>query len=128
MKYFIFNICLIFVELIPWRNKIWNLYLLLKQIVFITLQSPVSCNIELIHNFIEELYSLYIKLFDKTLKPKHHNMFHYVRVMKIVGPLVHIWLMRFEGKHCSLKQSTSTPKNRINLPYTVANETITSFN
>lgn len=121
MKCFILNACLIFGELIPRKNKVWKLYLLLRQIVSITLQSSVSCNdVELLCNLIEEHHSLYIKLFGETLKPKHHNMLHYARIMEIIGPLVHIWTMWFEAKHRPLKQSASTSNNRINLPYTIA--------
>lgn len=101
----------------------WKLYLLLRQIVFITLQSSVPSNdTELFRNLIEEYiyiyHSLHVQLFDKTLKPKHHNMLHYARIMEIVDPLAHIWSMRFEAKHRSLKQNASTSNNRINSPIT----------
>lgn len=47
-------------------------------------------------------------------------MLHYARCMKIIGPLIHIWTMRFEAKHRPLKQSALISNNRINIPYTVA--------
>lgn len=40
--------------------------------------------------------------------------------MKIVGPLIHIWAMRFEAKYLPLKQSALMSNNRINLPLTIA--------
>lgn len=50
-------------------------------------------------NLIEENHSLYLELFNISLKPKHYNMVHYLSIIKEVGPLAYISSFRFESKH-----------------------------
>lgn len=53
-----------------------------------------------LEHLIEQHHRLVLATFkDFTLKPKHHFMIHYPRNIRQVGPLVHLWCMRFEGKH-----------------------------
>lgn len=59
-------------------------------------------------------------LFGETLKPKHHLMLHYPRIMRTVGPLRSLWSMRFEGKHRPLKQYAHAITSRVNLSYSIA--------
>ncbi|XP_066590791.1 uncharacterized protein [Prorops nasuta] len=121
MKCFILNVSLLFGDLIPQNSHFWKLYILLRQIVCIALQSTISeSDITLIDKLITQHHILYVKLFKETLKPKHHNMLHYAHIMKTVGPLVHIWSMRFEAKHSLLKVASHTSCNRQNLPLTIA--------
>lgn len=121
MKCFILNCSLILGELILRKKKYWKLYLLLRQIVSLTLQTTMSNeDIKTLSNLIKQHHILYVKLFSNTLKPKHHHMVHYPRIMENTGPLCHTWTMRFEAKHRPLKQSAITSNNRINLPFTIA--------
>ncbi|XP_066596628.1 uncharacterized protein [Prorops nasuta] len=121
MKCFILNVALLFGDLVPRNSKFWKLYVLLRQIICITLQTSISANDTiLIDELITQHHKLYIKLFNETLKPKHHNMLHYAHIMNAVGPLVHIWSMRFEAKHSLLKVASHTSCNRKNLPLTIA--------
>lgn len=55
---------------------------------------------ELVESLIEEHHELYLKCFDDTLKPKHHNL---ERIMRMVGPLKPISSMRFESFHKKFK-------------------------
>ena len=50
------------------------------------------------HDYFLELYP------DRHLKPKHHFMTHYPRQMRLLGPLLHYWTMRFEAKHRFFKR------------------------
>jgi len=121
MKCFILNASLIFGDLIPRRNVFWKLYTLLRQILSIVLQFTINNDdINLLEKLVENHHVLYVKLFKDTLKPKHYFMIHYAHIMKFVGPLIHIWTMRFETKHRPLKQSALMSNNRINLPLTIA--------
>lgn len=52
---------------------------------------------------ITEHYRLYCNLFEQTLKPKFHILVHYPMIMKEVGPVRHIWLMRYEAFHNATK-------------------------
>lgn len=105
MLNFILNAGLIFGDLIIDCNKHWELLTLLRKILSITLRYSVTeSTADLLENLINEHHILYIDLFGKTLKPKHHLILQYPRIMKIVGPLRSLWSMRFEAKHRPLKQ------------------------
>lgn len=56
-------------------------------------------------HLIKEHHEYFLELFpDRTLKPKHHFMTHYPQQMRLLGPLVHFWTMRFEAKHRFFKR------------------------
>lgn len=122
MLSFVLNTGLILGDLITnFDDKYWELYILLRKILLITLQDSVTdSTADLLENLINEHHMLYIDLFDETLKPKHHLMLHYPRIMKIVGPLRSLWSMRFEAKHRPLKQYARTITSRVNLCYSIA--------
>ena len=46
-------------------------------------------------------------------------MVHYARIMLSIGPLVHVWCMRFEAKHKEGKITTRVITCRVNLPLTL---------
>lgn len=52
-----------------------------------------------------ELYPL------NNLIPKHHFMIHYPACIRQIGPLVHVWTMRYEAKHKFFKLSIKNFKN-----------------
>jgi hypothetical protein len=108
-------------DLIPRGNKYWKLYLFLHEIVLLTTSPDIQkeCHI-LLKNVIEEHHELYVELFNTTLKPKHHHMIYYPRVMKLIGPLVHCWSMRFESKHKELKGFANSTASRVNITYSLA--------
>lgn len=57
-------------------------------------------------HLIVEHHSLFKELYPhKNLIPKHHYMLHYPRCIRKIGPLVHVWSMRFEAKHKFFKNS-----------------------
>ena len=53
-------------------------------------------------------------------RPKHHFISHYSRSYTFHGPLIHLWAMRMEGKHCYFKNVIRASKNFINAPLTCA--------
>jgi hypothetical protein len=56
-------------------------------------------------HLIKEHHEYFLDLFpDRTLKPKHHFMTHYPQQIRLLGPLVHFWTMRFEAKHRFFKR------------------------
>lgn len=81
MLSFVLNAGLIFADLITNVNdKHWELFILLRKILFITLQYSITeLTADLLENLINEHHMLYIDLFGETLKPKHHLMLHYPR-------------------------------------------------
>ncbi|XP_041935316.1 uncharacterized protein LOC121697735 [Alosa sapidissima] len=107
------NTPLIFGDVVEMGNSHWNLVLLLLQIVNIVfspfLTDGMICYLKHLicdhHNLFKTLYP------DKKLIPKHHLMIHYPRCIKKIGPLIHMWCMRFEAKHYFFKKSVKNFKN-----------------
>jgi hypothetical protein len=108
-------------DLVPVGNEYWTLYTYLNAIVSIVTAPSIQkdCYI-LLETLIEEHHSTYISLFGKSLKPKHHLMVHYPRIVQMSGPLIHLWSMRFEAKHKELKTSSNASCSRRNITYTIA--------
>lgn len=104
---------LIFGDVIEQGNSYWNLLLLLIQIVNIVFSPIVTDGIICyLKHLIQDHHNLFKSLFtDRKLIPKHHLMIHYPRCMKKIGPLIHVWCMRFEAKHNFFKRSVKNFKN-----------------
>lgn len=99
---------LIIGDLVPKKNKTWQLYIILRKIIFIIKAEEVTDeNISLLEKLTSKHYKLYIKLFNDTLKPKHHFLLHYPRVMRQFGPLKQMSSIR-------LKQNTKYLKKQQN--------------
>lgn len=90
---------LIIGDLIPQDLEIWNIWILLREIIDIIcaplLQFSEKVRLKVL---IEEYLTLIVNYF-KFLKPKHHFLLHYPTVIENSGPLVHMWSMHFEQKH-----------------------------
>lgn len=70
---------------------------------------------------IEKHHKTFITLFPNfRLRPKHHMMIHYPRVIRIMGPLILLWCMGFEGKHLNFKKLSQCIQNFINCCKTFA--------
>lgn len=62
-------------------------------------------------HLICEHHTLFKELYPRNLIPKHHFMTHYSRCIRKIGPLVHVWGMRYEAKHSFFKKSVKNFKN-----------------
>lgn len=60
------------------------------------------------------------RLFRVKLLPKHHNLTHYVSVIRAIGPLRIHSTIRFEAKHQQFKQFAKNNKNFKDLTKTLA--------
>ena len=76
--------------------------------ISITMTYELEELIEFHHKLLKELFP------NKRLKPKHHYMIHYPRVMRKMGPLILLWCMRFEGKHLQFKKLSQCIQNFVN--------------
>ncbi|XP_033231553.1 uncharacterized protein LOC117182573, partial [Belonocnema kinseyi] len=74
----------------------------------------------LLDKLVAEHHQLYIKLFKDTLKPKHHNMVHYGRIMSMSGPIRELSTIRCEANHRHLKVSAYATNSRRNITHTLA--------
>lgn len=63
---------------------------------------------------------MYIRLFNDTLKPKHHLLTHYPTIIRYSGPPRHYWCFRFEGKHKEFKAYARTTSSLKNITLTLA--------
>ena len=116
------NLPLLVGDLVPPEDNVWQLLCQLVQISAIVF-SP-SCSIpctfylkHLIHDHLAEFKDLFPAA---SIIPKQHFMIHYPRMIRLFGPLCHMWCMRFEGKHLYAKQLCSTVKCFKNIAKTVA--------
>lgn len=57
---------------------------------------------------------------NEHLRPKHHFMLHYPYIFRIMGPLIHLIMMRFEAKHQQLKRLLGDNRNFRNINKTLA--------
>lgn len=107
------NTPLMFGDLVDQDNSYWNLILILMQIVTIVFSPIVTDGMTyFLKHLIFDHHTLFKSLFpEKRLLPKHHLMIHYPRCIRKIGPLIHVWCMRFEGKHNFFKRSVKNFKN-----------------
>lgn len=111
----------IFGYLVPTENKYWSLYIILHEIITIVTSTTVQKEIHiLLSDLITNHHQLYLQLFQLPLRPKHHHMIHYSKVIEQIGPLINIWSMRFESKHRELKMSSNVIASRVNIPHSLA--------
>lgn len=107
------NVPLIFGDVVGEGNAHWRLLLLLLQIMNIIFSPVITdgmtvCLKHLIlehHKLFKELYS------HHKMIPKHRFMIHYPRSIRKIGPILHVWAMRFEAKHRFFKTTIKHFKN-----------------
>lgn len=107
------NIPLLFGDVVPQGNKNWSLLLLLLQIINIIFSPSVTLGMTvLLKHLIKEHHELFKELYPgRNLIPKHHFMIHYPSCIRKIGPLIHMWSMRFEAKHRIFKNTLKNFKN-----------------
>jgi hypothetical protein len=79
------------------QNNCQLILKLLKIMSIVFSPKLLASDIDYLEILIDEHHKLYIELHG-TLKPKHHLMIHYPRVLRTMGPLVCLWTMRYESK------------------------------
>ncbi len=117
MKVFLLNFSLIIGHRVDRNCPEWKLYIVLREICSIVTSKTVHCrSYELLATLVSEHHELYIKCFPyDTLKPKHHFMVHYPRILQMVGPVDLISSMRYEAYHKKFKNVAKVITCRINL-------------
>lgn len=100
---------------------IWQPMSALLQILQIAISYKITdSDLRRLETLITEYLSSYMECFNKHLKPKQHLLLHYPRVIRMMGPIIFMWVMRMESKHQVLKQIAQSTKNFINLKKTMA--------
>ena len=98
---------------VPVSCPVWQYYrLLLNLLLFKEVSLPI---IELLEVLISEHNEQYIEVFGARLKPKHHNLLHYLRLLRLLGLLCHLWCMRFKENNLESKVIAQTCRSRVNI-------------
>ncbi|XP_065643100.1 uncharacterized protein LOC136074688 [Hydra vulgaris] len=108
-------------DLVPFDDNVWVVFLLLRQIVLYSFGLHFS-KPDLLYfgSLITEFLQEYCFVFKCGLTLKFHNLIHYPRIIKMLGPLSHMWVMRCEGKLRGFKRTASSVGNFKNVCKTVA--------
>jgi len=102
-------------------DPFWKLYLLLKEIIeFVFSKSITQESASAFKILVEKHHNQYMKCTKQYLKPKHHNLIHYTRVMMQCGPLVFLSVIRLEGFHRVLKKISNVVMSRKNIAFSIA--------
>ncbi|ODM86987.1 hypothetical protein Ocin01_19695 [Orchesella cincta] len=109
----IMNLPLILYDLVPDDDKIWNVFLLFKEVVDVIMADSITFGGVIV-------LKTYQEIFQKTLKPKHHHLTHYANSILEIGPLRNYWSMTFEAKHKFFKTSAHASCNFKNIAKTLA--------
>lgn len=112
----------IFAEIKPNLKREWDAMIKLLQIMQIVHSNYIT---EEDLSRLEELVSCHLRYIierEYTLLPKHHFLTHYATVIRRMGPLVLMWMMRAESKHRIFTDIADNTHNFVNLPKTMANK------
>lgn len=106
---------------IPELDPAWQVLLDLKQIVELVV-APVHNDesIAFLESKVSDHRQRHQEVFPQNrLLPKHH-LEHYPKLIKLFGPLVGLWTMRFEAKHSFFKRVIKRTSCFKNVPLSLA--------
>lgn len=102
------------------KPQLWNAMKELLSVIRIVHSTCITENdlahlTQSIHNHLSFFVESGINLI-----PKHHIITHYPSVIRKMGPIKKMWMMRFESKHKVFTDMASRTQNFLNLPKTLA--------
>lgn len=112
---------LIIGDLVPNDDEVWLFFLNLLEIIdmLLSFQMPTSY-VNLLTKSIKQHNTDYMRLFNDTLKPKHHFLIHYPNIILNSGPPRNYWCFRFEAKHKQFKSYAQSITSRRNICLSLA--------
>ncbi|CAG5096831.1 Protein of unknown function [Cotesia congregata] len=115
------NIGVLIGHFIPVDDLHWKLYIYLIDIIDIVTSTIIHDDLcDYLQRQISEYLRLLTSLFPNCMKPKHHFLLHYSRVMKLMGPLWNLNTMRAESKNKEAKVDARTAVIRRSICKTIA--------
>lgn len=91
----------------------WQIHFKIREIISILFIEHFHLNqIDYLRVLISEHHELYLAHYGH-LKPKFHYLIHYPKIILNIGPLIHIWTLRFESKHHELKLYAQSITSRV---------------
>lgn len=110
----------IFVEFKMEMKNMWEAMENLLQIMQIVYSRSISdSDISRLKICIEKHLWFIVDDLKLNLKPKHHFLTHYPKLIKCNGPVIHAWMMRYESKHKFSTEISKRSNNFINLSKTL---------
>ena len=109
-------------DLVPEGDKRWGVHIGLCQVIE-NVFAGQFCEGDIV--YLEQNISQWLGELKETfpsfrLKPKFHFLVHYGTHIRRHGPLRHLWTMRFESKHSTLKTFALRSRSRIDVCKTMA--------
>jgi len=121
-------ITLLIGDYVPSNEKSWHLILQLREIHYIIFSPQFQIEIcDYLKTLIDEYLSL-LKELNFHMRPKHHYLIHYPRLMKKMGPLQKLSSLRYESKHRVNKVIANATTSRRNICKTIAYKNQLIFN
>lgn len=112
---------LIIGHLIKETDPVWQFVCdLIKLIDILLLPSFNENTLCLLNELVAKHNGQYLKLFKDNLKPKHHFLVHYSRVIRYSGPPKYYWSFNFEAKHQEIKKYARVINSRRNIALSLA--------
>lgn len=110
----------IFGYFVEQEDPVWELLLQLDQLVEMLVYSHHDVHFaSILKDKVTEYLELLDSLFPDSLKPKHHFLLHYLRILSVSGPHVDQWDMRYESKNREGKIISHVAIYRINVCRTI---------
>lgn len=110
------------------NDEVWRFLLItIRFLDMCYMPSYDSESIDKLRNIIANMNEMYVRLFKKTLKPKHHYATHYPELIKKCGPLRYMSSMRYEANHKFVKNYTKNTMSRRNISYSLCRKLQYSF-
>ncbi|XP_055377132.1 uncharacterized protein LOC129609225 [Condylostylus longicornis] len=108
-------------HLIPANDEVWIfLCTFVSLIDSLLMPSFDEHDLEKLQKLIKFHNTQYVRLFGDDLKPKHHLLIHYPRIIQYSGPPKFFWSFRYEGKHRELKSYAKVITSRKNVLLSIA--------
>lgn len=116
----ILHLPFIFYDLKDQLAQMWTLLEELLQFLQILMSIEITeSNLKRLENHIDKYLNGLLALKGKLI-PKEHFLTHYPRAIRKMGPLKHLWTMRFESKHKFFTDAAKRTNNLVNINKTLA--------
>lgn len=121
MQCFVHFFPLMYGDRIPEDNEFWLFFLDLLEIIDVLLSISIDkYALDRLKYLIGKHHMNYVRLFEDTLKPKHHFMLHYPKIIALCGPPRKYWCYLFETKHKAFKTYCRNVNSRKNIALTIS--------
>lgn len=110
------NLPLIFLDLKDKIEPLWEPVETLLKCIQIIFSPKINENkIKSLEKYIQKHLKATFEIFERSLAPKQHFLLHYPECIRMMGPPIHLWTMRFESKRRLLTEISRRKMNFINL-------------